>query len=166
MSPGNSNHAARRKVNRRKVFVIPHVTGDGRSDGRRQVLMVQDRKTREWGFISGGVKRHETYMQAAVRELAEETSGLMPMIPPHDHGVSNFETAYRPDELLEVNRKRGEQVSSTYKAFWVPIGIEFARRLEMSFIPNDEIVAVKVGEYRKFRNRWIVCDMFMDSLNN
>lgn len=145
----------KRTVTRKKVFIIPYANN--------KVMMVRDRKTNEWGFISGGVKRNETYLQAAERELSEETSGLMSYIPA-DHGRSNFKTMYRPEELLEVNRRRGEQVCSTYCVFWIPISPAFAKTLESSFVPNEEVTALKVDEYHKFRNRWVVCDMFMNTL--
>lgn len=139
---------------RKKVFVIPVL--------RDQVLLVQDRNTREWGFISGGVKKNETYAQAAERELFEETSGLIQL---NKIGmVSNFQTDYRPDELLTENKRRGEKVSSHYKVFWVPITDAIARRLETQFVPNEEVIRVKIGDYYSFKNRWIVCDMFMNAI--
>ncbi len=49
-SSSNSNNSNKRVVVRRKVMVIPYA-------GRR-VLMVRDRGTGEWGFVSGGGKRH------------------------------------------------------------------------------------------------------------
>lgn len=147
---------------RKKVFVIPYFVDDA-DRNRQQVLMVKDRKTNEWGFISGGVKNHETYFQAAERELFEETSGGMDHIP-EEHGKSTFKTMYRPDELLRVNKNRGEIVSSNYCVFWIPISPRFARRLESEFVPNEEVKEVRVDEYFSFRNRWVVCDMFMDSL--
>ena len=147
----------KRIVNRKKVFVIPYVDN--------KVMLVKDRKTNEWGFISGGVKNHESYFQAAQRELFEETSGLMPYIP-DEHGRSSFKTMYRPDELRKVNERRSEQVASSYCVFWIPIHPKFANTLETSFVPNEEVTQLKVDEYYKFKNRWIVCDMFMDTLVN
>lgn len=147
----------KRLVNRKKVFVIPYVDN--------KVMLVKDRKTKEWGFISGGVKNHESYFQAAQRELFEETSGLMSHIP-ENHGRSSFKTMYRPDELLKVNEQRGEQVSSTYCVFWIPIHPNFVKTLETAFVPNEEVTQLKVDEYYHFKNRWIVCDMFMDTLVN
>jgi len=150
-----NRNRTKRAVTRKKVFVIPYVGN--------KVMMVKDRKTGEWGFISGGVKNHESYFQAAQRELHEETSGLMPYIP-DDHGRSPFKTMYRPEELLRVNERRGEQVSSSYCVFWIPIHPTFAKTLETAFVPNEEVTQLRVDEYHKFRNRWIVCDMFMNSL--
>lgn len=126
-------------------------------------MLVKDRNTNEWGFISGGVKNNETYFQAAERELFEETSGVMDHIP-KEHGKSTFKTTYRPEELLRVNERKGEQVSSNYCVFWIPISPQFAKQLEMDFVPNEEVKEVRVDEYYSFKNRWIVCDMFMESI--
>jgi len=143
-----------RQVYRKKVFVIPFYND--------KVMLVKDRKTKEWGFVSGGVKKNETYFHAAQRELYEETSGLMPFIPKGSR-ESSWKTDYRPQELLIENKKKGEKVSSNYKIFWVPICELFAKHLEEKFRPNDEVVQVKVDKYESFKNRWIVCDMYMQS---
>ena len=140
---------------RKKVFVIPFYND--------KVMLIKDRKTEEWGFVSGGVKKNETYFQAAQRELSEETSGLMPFIPKESR-ESSWKTDYRPNELLNENKKKGEKVSSNYRIFWVPIGEPFAKQLEKEFRPNDEVVQVKVDNYGSFKKRWIVCDMYMQSL--
>ena len=140
---------------RKKVFVIPFYND--------KVMLIKDRKTEEWGFVSGGVKKNETYFQAAQRELSEETSGLMSFIPKESR-ESSWKTDYRPNELLNENKKKGEKVSSNYRIFWVPIGEPFAKQLEKEFRPNDEVVQVKVDNYGSFKQRWIVCDMYMQSL--
>jgi hypothetical protein len=82
-----------------------------------------------------------------------------------NHWVSNFQTDYRPEELLMENKRRGEKVSSHYKAFWVPITDAIARKLETQFVPNEEVTQIKLGEYHSFKNRWVVCDMFMNEIN-
>jgi hypothetical protein len=68
--------------------------------------------------------------------------------------VTHFETDYRPEELFLVkNRQKGEQVSSVYKVFWVPITEATVRRLEERFVPNEEIESLlKVGNYYAFKN--------------
>ena len=140
---------------RKKVFVIPFYND--------KVMLVKDRKTKEWGFVSGGVKKNESYFQAATRELFEETSGLMPYIPKGEQPPI-WKTDYRPDELLIENKKKGEKVSSHYKIFWVPINEPFAKHLEKEFKPNDEVTQIKVDNYWSFKKRWIVCDMYMKTL--
>lgn len=140
---------------RRKVFVIPYYND--------KVMLVKDRKTREWGFVSGGVKKHESYLKAAERELFEETSGLMGVIP-KNAGVYSFNTEYRPEELLIQNQQKGEKVLSKYKVYWVPIGKEFAEHITKRFVPNEEVSAIRVDKYYSFKNRWIVCDMYMDTI--
>lgn len=151
-----------RQTYRKKVFVIPYNASNG------DVMLVQDRKSREWGFVSGGVKSYESYRQAAQRELFEETSGFFSystnnsVLDRASTRVTHFQTDYRPEELLIENRRKGEQVQSYYQVFWVPITDAIVRRLETQFVPNDEIINLRVAPYYSFRNRWIVCDMLMN----
>lgn len=142
-----------KEITRKKVFVIPYVDD--------KVMCVQDRETGEWGFISGGVKKNESFFHAAQRELMEETTGLMPYIPSDIHPY-DFETNYRPDKLKQIDKLRGEVVVSKYKVYWIPINHSFVNVLHRSFKPNKEIVAIKVGPYEKFKNRWIVCDQYFE----
>lgn len=139
------------KTIRKKVFVIPYFDG--------KVMMVKDRETHEWGFVSGGVKRHESFEAAAERELYEETSGLLRSM--RGATMAHFETDYRPEALLAQNRLKGEQVRSVYKVFWIPVTEATARRLEDRFVPNEEIEQLKFGKYYTFKNRWVVCDEYM-----
>jgi hypothetical protein len=66
----------------RKVMIMPHVR---LKDGTLAYLLVRDTRTHEIGFVSGGVRDSETFEQAAVRELHEETAGavLLPNLKGH-----------------------------------------------------------------------------------
>jgi 8-oxo-dGTP pyrophosphatase MutT (NUDIX family) len=142
---------------RRKVFVIPYV------EQLDSMVMVQDRMSKEWGFISGGVKKNESYFAAAQRELSEETSGLMNYIPTNIQPM-DFVTWYRPTTLLQTDHERGETVQSVYKVFWIPIHVKFIQFLCNSFRPNSEIVSITVEPYWKQTNRWVLCDAYMEHL--
>ena len=133
-----------RQVYRKKVFVIPFYND--------KVMLVKDRKTKEWGFVSGGVKKNETYFQAAQRELYEETSGLMPFIPRGSREMS-WKTDYRPQELLIENKKKGEKVSSNYKIFWVPISAPFAKHLEKGIQAERRSHTNQSGQVRVFQEQ-------------
>jgi 8-oxo-dGTP pyrophosphatase MutT (NUDIX family) len=55
-------------------MIMPHVR---LGDGTLAYLLVRDSRTQEIGFVSGGVRNQETFEQAAVRELHEETAGAV-----------------------------------------------------------------------------------------
>lgn len=128
---------------RRKVLVVPYT-----SSGK--VLMVQDRRTKEYGFVSGGVKNHETYLQSAIRELKEETF----INNKHLHFVRTFKTSYRPPELLAIDKKRKERVTSTYYIYSCKIN---EKTDLISFKENDEIIDVKCDYFNNFENLWDFC---------
>ena len=138
---------------RRKVMIIPYV-----SDGR--VISVQDKKTGEWGFISGGVKRMENYMDAAMRELKEETSGILTDIPSFYRRIE-FATTYRPPELLKVDKKQNVTIKSTYHIylFKVPDDIDLT-----TFKVNSEIKTINLQYYEDIPNTWDFCDFVFNKL--
>jgi 8-oxo-dGTP pyrophosphatase MutT (NUDIX family) len=158
-SSSNSNNSKssieKRVVVRRKVMVIPYA-------GRR-VLMVRDRGTGEWGFVSGGVKRHEKHAEAAVRELREETSDLLRDLRGLQKETS-FDTWYRTKAHRANDDRKGERVRSEYRVFWVRVDPAVLDRLPKAFAPNEEIVELGVGEYHRFAPRWELCDSFVDSV--
>jgi len=151
-----------RRVIRHKVFVIPY--------NGKKMMMVQDKETDEWGFVSGGVKRNEERdpIVAAQRELNEETSGLMPFIP-RDVRTSIFMTDYRTKAHLENDKKKRQTVISRYVVFWFPIPPSMIDVLETKFKPNDEIKKIKVVDFHTFKKNkgvkiWEVCEEFMNNL--
>jgi 8-oxo-dGTP pyrophosphatase MutT (NUDIX family) len=138
-----------RLVTRRKVLIIPYI-----GENMDKVLMVKDSKTGEWGFISGGVKKRESFYNAAVRELMEETSGLITSID--QNALTNvFYTYYRPQELLKVDNERGEVVRSMYTVFMYELTSPVSLHL---FTPNKEVVDVQIKPYAEFSNIWSFCD--------
>jgi len=138
-----------RQVIRNKVLVIPYTT---LADGSFEFLMVQDRKTTEWGFISGGMKRNEQPEQAAIREVYEETSGVLntdDLVY-----VTSFVSMYRPVELKEVDRRNGERVKSVIHLFM----LGFDKTTLKPFYPNKEVTDLRVAKYDDFTNVWSFCD--------
>ena len=138
-----------RQVVRNKVLVIPYTT---LLDNSCEFLMVQDRKTLEWGFISGGMKMNETPEQAATRELREETSGVL-----DSRNMTRFTTfvsTYRPEELQVVDRQRREKVKSVYHVFL----LKFEQANVKRFRPNKEVTDIRIAKYQAFKNVWSFCD--------
>lgn len=96
---------------RRKVIVIPFVRC---FDNSIKVMLVKDKRSGDYAFLSGGVKSHETIMCAAIRELHEETYGAL---RGHDIMTSScvkeikFINTFRPqhrDEDLQLKKKLGD----------------------------------------------------------
>jgi len=142
-----------KSVYRKKVVVIPY-TSNG------QFLFVKDRKTTEWGFICGGVKRNEREYYAANRELREETSNLFHSIPFHDCFVYKYVNDYRPLELLETDKLRCEKVISYYEIFMFKVD-----NLDIKdFKSNDEILDIKFSFFDEVDNVWELTHLIYDYL--
>ena len=115
-------------VVRRKVIVIPFA----RHHEDIKFLVVKDRKNKEWTFVTGGCKAKESDVQAAQRELLEETRGVLNL----DFGTCGassfrFKTTYRDAKELSDDRLRNETVVTTYSVFAVDISgidLEHAKR--------------------------------------
>jgi 8-oxo-dGTP pyrophosphatase MutT (NUDIX family) len=111
-------------VVRRKVIVVPFAR-DG--DDVVKFMVVKDRKNKEWTFVTGGCKAKESDVQAAQRELCEETRGVLDLDFDRSGASSfRFKTTYRDAKELADDRARNEQVVTTYSVFAVDItGIDF-----------------------------------------
>lgn len=130
---------------RTKVMVIP-MTLDGKT------LLVKDRKHGEWGFVSGGVKRNERLINAANRELQEETSGVFNSIP-RFHRRIEFKTWYRPDELKKIDYENNERIISTYYVY-----VYLVNEQDFVFYPNEEIIDSKFDHIYNVDNIWSLCE--------
>lgn len=113
-----------------------------------KLLMVKDSKTGEWHCPGGGARMFETPLQAAERELAEETSGLFSRIRDPVEQF-NFITYYRPPELLKIDQSRNELVRSLYTVFVYEIK-NFHISLS-NFVPNKEVSAIRIASYSEFK---------------
>ena len=106
-----ARRASTQSTQRRKVIVIPYARCE---KDVVKVMLVKDRRTGDYAFLSGGVKAHETIMRAAMRELREETYGAL---RESDIRTSScvrhitFTNTYRPqhkEEDAQVRKRLGE----------------------------------------------------------
>ena len=139
-------------VIRKKVLVVPYRMS--RQDGKLKIeyVMVQDLKTREGGFIPGGVKKHEHDVVAAQRELAEETSKIITLPDLKLCKVFKYTTTYRPEELKKMDIKRNEVVNSRYKIYM--FRIDDFHNVKHDFIVNKEVIDIDMREFKDFKNVW------------
>ena len=153
----------RRVVTRHKVLVVPYIRNRVNTSGKRlssldEVFMVRDVRTKEWGFISGGVKASETSLHAAIRELNEETSNTIVFPTMDDVHTFSFVTLYRPDELLNIDKQRNEIVRSMYTVYMFEISLCDKIRIIKEFTPNREVSSVYIDTFDKFTNVWDFCE--------
>lgn len=99
------------QTQRRKVIVIPYAKCE---KDVVKVMLVRDRRTGDYAFLSGGVKSQETIMRAAMRELREETYGALReadiRTSPRIHQIT-FTNTYRPqhkEEDSQLRKRLGE----------------------------------------------------------
>jgi 8-oxo-dGTP pyrophosphatase MutT (NUDIX family) len=124
--------------------------------GEKQVVLVRDSKTKEWGFISGGVKANEEPRQAAERELLEESSSTISFSPQNDH--FQFVSLYRPSEMKTIDAQRNEIVRSVYTVFMFRVFESDVDRIHNQFSPNKEVIDIACGDYNRFEQTWAFCD--------
>jgi len=143
----------KRLVTRKKVLVVPYYVTP---NGEKQVVLVRDSKTKEWGFISGGVKANEEPRQAAERELLEESSSTIRFSPNNDY--FQFVSLYRPSEMKTIDAQRNELVRSVYTVFMFRVYESDLDRIQRQFAPNKEVVDIACGDYNRFEQTWAFCD--------
>ena len=143
----------KRLVTRKKVLVVPYYVTP---NGEKQVVLVRDSKTREWGFISGGVKANEEPRQAAERELLEESSSTIRFSPNNDY--FQFVSLYRPTEMKTIDAQRNELVRSVYTVFMFQVYDSDLERIQNQFAPNKEVVDIACDDYNRFEQTWTFCD--------
>lgn len=155
-----------RHIHRNKVLVVPYVLVKNASNNTvPSFVMVKDRKTKEWGFISGGVKKGEHSDDAARRELREETSNIL--VLPDCFDTHAFVSTYRPPDLLKMDMRRDELVISSYNMYVFSLteapvdhthSLHICQHLKHSFSENNEVVDIDLRPYTDYENVWSFSD--------
>jgi NUDIX domain len=106
------------KVSCRKVIAAPFIY----KDNDIHFLIVKDRTHKEWTFITGGCKAHESDLQSAVRELLEETKNVVSLDCIGGAALRmDFTTTYREPHQRIRDQQKGELVVTTYSMFFFDI---------------------------------------------
>lgn len=132
---------------RQKVVVVP-CTRDPNT-GELVHVMVKDTASREWGYIIGGKKASDkSFNHAAWRELQEETNSCLyknKRKPTWKDLIEmdTYRTSYRPQELLEQDRREGIRVESYYKIFVIHIDYDPNLRKTFSRGQNSETNSIR-----------------------
>lgn len=103
------------KICRRdKVLLIVRTNDD-------RLLFVQDVRTSEWGYITGGCKGNSTPFEDAIREFEEETNNCLHLERHRFRYLKTFTTLFRPTELLIQDKKEKKQIRSYYHVFCIKL---------------------------------------------
>ena len=144
--PGAQNVWPKKGINhRKKVIVIPFA----RHYNSIKVMLVKDKRSGDYAFLSGGVKANESVMQAAMRELNEETYGAMSesdIIGSPYIKQLNFTNSFRPqhrDESIEIRKKFGEHY---------PNGITELCHIIVFEVPHEKIENVLFSYHESFKS--------------
>jgi ADP-ribose pyrophosphatase YjhB (NUDIX family) len=106
-------------VLRRKVLVVPYVVTPQK---RLKMLLCKDARYKEYGLLSGGLKRNESPATGAMRELREETKDAITIsLTCWNHRTFQIVTDAREARELEMDIMRGEHVVTCYTVFVIDI---------------------------------------------
>ena len=141
-------------ITRHKALIIPFIID--KKTNQPHYVMVKDRRTQDWGFISGGVKKNESSEDAARRELQEESSNLL-FLPTNNIKKYSFTSSYRPEELAKIDKRRHEIVRSSYTMylFKLPNDIETMKNELRKFRENTECTGIDINPYTTFEKIWV-----------
>jgi 8-oxo-dGTP pyrophosphatase MutT (NUDIX family) len=141
----------------RKVLVIPYVPSSGRRKTR--FLVAKDRASGEWTFFSGTCEAYEVPIRCALRELYEETKGLLQLscLPTNTHHCRIWDRQQQKD-------KRVKRVD----VFFVPLSMESVAKMKdlvadfdvrqgdfpKEFFENDIIRFQTLAQFKANRRIW------------
>lgn len=147
---------------RRKVIVIPFV----HEAALMRLLVVKDRRTKEWTFVSGGCKAHESDVDAARRELKEETRGLLDLdIGSMPSSSFKFRSFYRDPKEMCQDAARGQRIVTCYTVYFANVtGVvdreavqrtfRHIRNMKGVFNENTDLAFETLDEFEKKNHVW------------
>ena len=138
---------------RNKVLIIPYTTNN-------DILLVKDRETSEWGFISGGVKLKENAYIAACRELREETSSVLTKIDDVGFKRHAIYTTYREDKKYKNDKNK--KILSHYTIFFFKIDKDKINLQQ--FTPNKEVTKICIDKLENMEKQWNFCKLINTEL--
>lgn len=125
---------------RQKVVVIPYTFHP--YTGEKMYVMIQDKESKDWSFVTGGKKMKESYEEAAIRELTEETKGvLLDMKTTFLREVGSVATDFRPPKHKKQDREQNLLVRTLYRIYELPVRFQHDLRILFRQVPmsdNDE----------------------------
>ena len=138
---------------RNKVLIIPYTSNN-------DILLVKDRDTSEWGFISGGVKLKENAYIAACRELREETSNVLTKIEDLGFKRHAIYTTYREDKKSKNDKHK--KIVSHYTIFFFMI--DKGNINLQQFVPNKEVTKICIDKLENMDIQWNFCKLLNNEL--
>lgn len=134
---------------KRKVLVVPYVPAS--ATRKTRFLVAQDRATGDWTFISGTCEAYEAPIRCALRELYEETKGLMRLtqLPRNTRHFRFHEDDKRVDVYFIPLAYSPSRMAHVVRAFDRRRG-EFPRE----FFENAKIRFETIAQFCRHKNVW------------
>jgi len=135
-----------REVTRIKTIVVPYID---MPNGNHLLLLVRDKRSGEYAFVTGGCKKNENSFMCGQRELQEETNGLFQFdLAKTPVKMESFYTAFRPEEHKRQDQKQNIHVRTFYHMILYPVE-DSMYKFHSQIIPNNK----EVTELRFFALR-------------
>jgi len=119
---------------RHKAVVIPRLNMTNNKNN--QYIVVEDAKYKELTFVVGGCKKYENIKHCAVRELMEETRGVLKVN--EDNLIYSkplsFESSYRSPAELKQDQREKVIVVMMYNVYFVDLNINDEQFREMKIL--------------------------------
>ena len=143
----------------RKILAIIYVSL--KKYGKKpRFLVVKDAEEGDWTFISGTCEHGETYQKCAIREIYEETKGLISMksLPKRTKRFQTIDQDKRVDVMFIPLRLTGEAMKIMVAEF---PNRETYERPELE--ENTDMRFETMGQFLRRKNVW---DFVRDLCNN
>lgn len=134
----------------RKILAVPYVRLPGKLKTR--FLVVRDQESKEWTFISGTCEPGERAAKCVLRELWEETRGLveLPKLPARTKQFRLVRENKQVDVFIIPLRLKDEEMRTMVRQFYETEGGD----LPEEFLENDRIVFETMAQFRRRKDIW------------